>query len=246
VNGSVGAVLGVVRTIVTNVPPTSCADETCTWGPGSQALEPNDWRLDVTRVAGGHYTWTLAGRSKARPAEGFVTVISGNAFPSRPLVGHGDLTVDLDAANRLDPFGASGSGKIVVTGYDNRDPTRRTLDIQFLGTDDRDHPGQKVNAAYAYADAAGAAGDLQVAARNLTTNDTLRLHSRWSAAGAGRCDLVARSSAGAEWSVSQCWAPPAEGYAVVYQATLPPDVNDGGSEALCAFVPAALPAIAAP
>jgi hypothetical protein len=246
VNGSVGAVLGVVRAVVTNVPPTSCEEDTCTWGPGSQALQPNDWRLTVTRVEAGHYAWALAGRSKARPADGFVTVITGNAFPTSRLVGHGDLTVDLDAADELSPFGTSGSGKIVVTNYDNRDPAKRTLEIQFLGTDDSDRPGDKVNAAYAYTDAAGGAGDLQVVARNLTTDDTLALRSRWNAAGAGRCDLSARSASGAERSVSQCWASPAERYAVVYQATLPAEPGDGGSEALCAFAPAAPPTIAAP
>jgi hypothetical protein len=165
--------------------------------------------------------------------------LGGNAFPASPLVGHGDLTVDLDAAKQLDPFGTSGSGRILVTSYDNRDPARRTLAIQFLGTDDHDHPGQKVNAAYAYSDALGGAGDLQVAARNLSTGDVLGLHSRWDATGAGRCDAAAQGGAGGQSTVSQCWAAPAGGYAVLYQATLPPDASDGGSEALCAFVPAA-------
>jgi len=49
VNGATGAVLLLVKTIV-SYPPTSVQGDTAVWGPGAQPLDKNAWRLTVTRV----------------------------------------------------------------------------------------------------------------------------------------------------------------------------------------------------
>src|SRR4051812_7522597 len=44
VNGATGAILILVKTIVSS-PPTSVQGDTAVWGPSSEPLEPNSWRL---------------------------------------------------------------------------------------------------------------------------------------------------------------------------------------------------------
>ncbi|HET9595885.1 MAG TPA: hypothetical protein VFP65_09910 [Anaeromyxobacteraceae bacterium] len=249
VNLGVVWTLGVVELVV-SFPPTACSGPTCTWGPwgADQPFEVNLWQLTVTKVDDGEYQWALSGQPKATPAAAFTAVVSGTAFPSGVRhVGHGSFVLDLDAAAALPrKLGDPGAqkGRIEAT-YDNR--TSRQVGVQFLGTQDDQNPDQLVNAAYQFV-AGASGGDLQVATRNLTTGARLTLHSRWTAAGAGRGD-ASFSLDGNTIVRSQCWdsnaASPAFG--LLYQATSPiaaPD--DGGSEASCAFSPAAPPSIQAP
>lgn len=242
VNGGVVWTLDLVQ-LVAALPPTSCTGDTCTWGPGSGALDLNDWKLTVTKIDD-HYAWSLAGQPKARAAAGFATIVSGNAWPSGvPHVGHGDVLFDLDAGGTLDHLASdpAGTGKITVA-YDNR--AGRTLDVEFLGMTDEHDASQRANARYRYADGA-AGGDLQVATKNTTTNATLGLHSRWLPGGAGRGDAVATDANGT-WQVSECWGAGSDGFALVYQLSTPAQASDTGSESACAFAPASYPEFVSP
>ncbi len=246
VNGGVLWSLVIVHAIAA-LPPTRCEGEACTWGGSGSggALELNDWRLTVTRK-GGTYAWSLAGSPRSRPGVGFVTVLSGEAFPgATQQAGHGDFTLDLDAATAsLDRFTddpGPGSGRIEAT-YDGRGTP--TVGVHFLGTKDADHPGTTVNAAYRYA-GSPVGGDLQVASRNLVSGDSFTLRSRWTGAGAGRGDAQFAGAAGS-FAESQCWSGNTTRFALVYQASTPAAPSDTGSEASCAFTPAAPPTVAAP
>lgn len=242
VNLGVGVTLGVLQAVV-HLPPTTCEADTCTWGPGSSPLDYNVHRLTVTKV-GDRYDFALSAEPKSQPGSGFVTFLSGSAFPgAAPRRGHGTFTVDFDEAAKLDGPHGDDTGRIVVT-YDARGPL--SVGVQFLGMVDREDPGtgavpNKVNAAYAFV-ASGTGGDLQVAFRTLPPNaaKTLSLHSRWDATGAGRGDVEA-TALGFTYQESECWAGGAASFALVY-GTNPPS----GSEGACAFAPAAYATLAAP
>jgi hypothetical protein len=242
VNGGVAWALGVVS-FVASLPPTTCAGDTCTWGPGSSALELNDWQLTVAKRGANDYVWALQGRSKTSPSASWIAFLSGEAFTTGVRhVGHGTLLVDFDAAAGLprkttDP--APQTGKIVGT-YDNT--AGGHVALQFLGTQDDANPLQKVNVAYQFS-ATSAGGDLQVATRNLTTFASLQLHSRWIETGAGRGD-ASYSAGGQTITRSQCWDAASTLLNLLYQST--GSTVDVGTESACAFGSAAAPTITAP
>ncbi len=45
------------------------ADDTATWGPYSDALDPVTWRFRITRVADAQYDYVLEGRPKTSTDE---------------------------------------------------------------------------------------------------------------------------------------------------------------------------------
>ena len=242
VNGGVAWTLGIAEAVV-SLPPTTCALDTCTWGPGSSAQDVNDWQLVVTRKGLADYLWSLQGRPKATAGAAWITFLSGEAFTTGvPHVGHGTVTLDLDAAAGLarrvgDPAPQPG---IITATYDNTSGGH--VSVQFLGTQDDANPLQKVNAAYRFA-AASDGGDLQVATRNLTTDAQLALRTRWTGTGAGRAD-ASFSEGGQTISRSQCWDGGSALFQLVFQST--GSTIDLGSEARCAFAPAAPPTVTAP
>jgi hypothetical protein len=172
VNGSVAWILDVLQLVVA-LPPSSCAADTCTWGPGTGAFDFNTWQLVVTKVDAGHYDWALQARPNSAPGASFTTLISGNAFPTgNPRVGKGDFILDIDAAASLDRSKNApppGTGKIHAA-YDNTNAARVTVQVNFLGTEDHSNLGQvqKVDAAYQF-EGSSTEGDLQIVSVNTTT-----------------------------------------------------------------------------
>jgi len=82
VNGAVIWTLTLIKT-VTDLPPTTCTIDTCTWGPGSGALEPADWEVVVRYdSAKDEYGYALLGRAKAGGDGQFHAVVEGVATPS--------------------------------------------------------------------------------------------------------------------------------------------------------------------
>jgi hypothetical protein len=244
VNGGVAWTLGIVELVV-SLPPTSCTGDTCTWGPGSSLFDVNDWQLTVTKKDTNEYVWGMAGRPKSNPSVGFITIVSGTAFTTGVRhVGNGDLVVDMDAAKALDHLSGDPqqSGKIQAT-YDNR--TAGHVAVTFLGTDDGNNPGQKVNAAYQF-DASASGGDLQAATRNLSSNDTFALHSQWNSVGAGRGDAKFQGSQ--TYTETQCWDGNATTFNLVYQASSPAQLSDtvGVDPSVVCVFPAAPLTIVAP
>lgn len=243
VNGGVAWTLGIVS-FVASLPPSSCSGDTCTWGPGSDALDVNDWQLVVTKRASNEYAWSLQGRPKTAAGASWIAFVSGDAFTTGVThVGHGTLSIDLDAAAGLarktsDPAPQPGS---IAATYDNT--AGATVAVQFLGTQDSANPQQKVNAAYQFS-STSSGGDLQVATRNLTTAASLKLHSRWTGTGAGRGDAAYSPDGVQVITRSQCWDSASSLFNLVYQGT--GSAVDSGSESACAFAPAAPPTVAVP
>jgi hypothetical protein len=228
VNLSVAAPLVLVRTIVDS-PPTSCEGDTCTWGPGSSWHDLNEFKLTVTKVDD-HYSWALSGRPKSDASAEFTPFIYGDAWPTdQRWVGHGNFTVDLDAAaTKLDHFADSPTtGKVEVTSYDNRDGQQK-VSVNFLTMADQDHAGHELNTAYQYQNGSGG-GDLQVATSDVASGVGITLHSQWKSTGEGRGDAHV-TDAPIPYDRSQCWDTAASGFALLYDSN-----PASGDASLCAF-----------
>ena len=232
-NGSTAWVLGIIEA-VTNSEPTSCTSTSCTWGPGSGALEANNFKLVVTKDSG-DFKYALSGEPKSKAGSGFVIFISGSATPSaQPHHGAGSFTIDFDQAAKLDNPHAD-TGKLTVH-YTNVGPAN--IEVAFPGAKDDNHPTQKNNLVYTYKNDATGGGDMDVAIHNTTTDDRFSIHSRWKGDGQGRADVSVRTTTNGSAQLSECWgiAPFNTVYfASTASAYLGPNQ---GLESSCAYSPA--------
>jgi hypothetical protein len=244
-NGGTAIMLGIVES-VTSTEPTSCTTNSCTWGPGSSALDYNTYKLVVTQN-GDSFDWELSGQAKSRPASDFVVFMSGKAKPGpQAHHGSGSFQVDFDKAATLDgPH--NDTGQLNVTSYSNVGPAH--LDVAFNGTKDNDHPGTFDNLVYSYADDAQGGGDLDVAVHNTTTQDRFSVHSRWKNDGHGRADVAGLGS-GYSVSLSECWGPApfaVQFFSSSVKIVVPPFGGpDSGDPVLCAYADAAFSTKTAP
>lgn len=225
--------------------PASCTETSCTWGPGSSALDFNTYELVVSRDPDGEsFDWTLSAQAKSRPASAFVKVASGVARPSgTPHHGSGSFTMDFDAAQTLDGT-HDATGKLNVTSYSNVGPAQ--LAVTYTGAKDANVSTETDDIAYAFAEDAAGGGDLQFALRNTTTANDVSVHSRWKNDGSGRADV--QGSAGTfSLQDSDCWgpAPFAQVYFTSTAVAAPPPFGGAatGSVTSCAFSTAVFSAL---
>ena len=263
INGSVGAVLDLVKTVV-SYPATDVEGETAVWGPHTDPLSANTWRLTVTRVAPHVFDWQFDGKGKTAADSTFVTVLSGTHTQSLDAKGHamegfgsGNFTLDWDAAATL-PQHDTNVGQAAFT-YSRLDPSATvTVDVTFTGIKDNCDPtkcktsGQIFNAVYAYVSTPGNGGDLQFAATEdfdqvagSSLKETLSLHSRWQETGAGRTDVEA---AGGDYGAtintsSECWD---SNFASVFSVATFDATKNWGAETTCAFPTAVLASLPPP
>jgi len=246
-NVPVAAFLGLIEAI-TQQEPTKCDATSCTWGPGSSALDYNNYELVVSKDSDGmSFDWALSGQAKSRPGSAFVTFADGKATPGpQPHHGSGNFNIDFDAAATLDgPHDATG--QLNVTSYTNVGPTQ--LAVTYLGAKDSNVATQRNNILYTYANDTTGGGDLDFALHNTTTGDRFSVHSRWKNDGEGRADVQGLGS-GVSVSLSECWGPAP--FDVVYfnssvTLNLPPFGGpQSGSESACAYSPAAFSSKTAP
>jgi hypothetical protein len=241
-NGGTAWVLIVVHTIV-QFPATTIEGDTYTWGPWSDALDPADYRLVVTALGNGSYDWSLDGRSKTEPGADFQTVIAGNAVPGETEgTGHGEFTIDFDAAERVNPIDNDARG-VVGISYDL---AARHLDMSIATVEVRDGAEVPVNYEYAYSEKDDGSGDMIFAAHGDTDDEGTAaedavIRSRWLADGAGRADV--RLSGGdvsttISVTASECWD---STFAVVYYSDSVNWLPTEGSQSSCAFADADLP-----
>jgi hypothetical protein len=224
VNGATGAVLLLVKTIV-STPPTSVHGDTAVWGPGSQPLEKNSYRLTVTRVEPHVFTWALVAKAKTAGDSAFITILSGTHTRAvndhgRPIenFGSGTFTVDWDAAQTLPDHG-NAVGVANFT-YSRTAPGSLTaIDVDFKGIKDDPPSTELYNAVYHYTATPGAGGELKYGAKRdyypdpHPSNSALEdftIHSRWMETGTGRTDYQLTggdvATAGlAPVTVSECW-----------------------------------------
>ncbi|HEY7374930.1 MAG TPA: hypothetical protein VIF57_22400, partial [Polyangia bacterium] len=251
-------VLLLVKTIV-SYPPTSVHGDTAVWGPGSQPLEKNSYRLTVTRVEPHVFTWALDAKPKTADDTAFVTILSGTHTRAvndrgRPIenYGSGTFMVDWDAAQALPDHGTA-VGVATFTYARTAPGAVTTIDVDFKGIKDDPPSTELYDALYRYTATPGAGGELKYAARRdyfpdpHPSNSALEdftIHSRWQETGTGRTDYELTggdvATAGiAPVTVSECWDTSfVSTYRLVSYAPTDPTL-DWGDETSCSFSTAA-------
>jgi hypothetical protein len=254
VNGATGLVLILVKTIV-SFPPTTVDGDTAVWGPHSEPLDKNAWRLTVTRLEPHVFSWALDGKAKNADDSTFITILSGTHTRAvngrgRPIenYGSGTFLVDWDAAQTLpDHDNAVGVATFV---YSRTAPDAvTTIDVDFKGIKDDPPSTELYDAIYRYTATPGAGGDLKYAAKrdyypeqhaSGSAKEDFTIHSRWQQTGTGRTDYqltggdVATDGL-APVTVSECWD---TSFVSTYRVLSydPTDVQQNwGAETSCSF-----------
>lgn len=230
VNGATGAVLTLVKT-VTAYPPSSVKTDLAVWGPYTDALASNTWRLTVNRVGTGMFHYVFEGKPRAADDSMYLAVLSGNhsvadpGVPRRlnlPAYGHGDFTLDWDNAQKL-PEHDDNVGKAHFT-YSRPSPTGDvTIAAVFTQVIDKD-TGMLIDAQYGYVATPGQGGSFQFTLTKdaVTTTpalETLSVRSRWHEDGAGRGDIkvIGGDVGAAGATANECWGAGDLGFLSVYQ-----------------------------
>jgi hypothetical protein len=228
INAATAWTLGAVAA-ATATQPTSCTATSCTW-VGSNALDPNDYRLTVSQNANGSFDWHLDAQSKVNAVAGFFTIITGNAVPSgQRHRGTGTFTVDLDAARNLSGH-PTDQGTITIT-YSNVGPAHVQASFNNLVSQDAQHLGDIGNAYYNYQQDISGGGDMEVAWHDVTTGERDDIHSRWKADGSGRADVTVSNPPNSV-QFSNCWSAAASGFVTVFSPS-------SGSVSACSYADAA-------
>jgi hypothetical protein len=204
-NGGSAWVLVLVHTIIA-FPVTSVNGDVYTWGPWSGALDPANYKLDVTAIGDGTYAYKLSGQSKTTANATFEVIIDGTADPrAGDLLGSGEFLIDFDASRRVNPVDAGDAKGQVDAKYDL---AAHHLDLTIMTTD---AAGAPVDASYAYNDTADGGGDMTFTVQGDVGGgpalETANLKSRWLASGAGRADAhISGGDLGAQVvTASECW-----------------------------------------
>jgi len=243
VNGGTRAVLALVHTIV-SYPPTTVSKDQAVWGPHTDALSPNTWKLTVNRTAPRTFDYVLEGKAKTASDAAFVTVLSGHhVVPANVLrregYGSGNFKLDWNAAATL-PEHDKNVGSAQITYAHEDDLSDVSVDAVFTQVKD-DATNALTDATYHYK-ASATGGELSWKQQKdyIATSaalETLTMHSRWQPTGAGRTDvgLTGGDLAAQQATTSQCWD---SNFLSVYRAASYDPSSNYGDEAVCAFVPA--------
>jgi len=214
-NQGAGWVLVLVNTIV-RLPPTSVDGNVYTWGPGSDALDPADYRLVVTENDNGSFDWSLDGRSKIVVDAGFESVIFGHAVPGEvENRGLGSFSIDFDASERVNPVDNDQIGLVTVQyNLEDADDTIPALQM-IIDSRELDDAGDErdVHFEYVYDENSEGAGNFEFTIHgDLDDEGSLQedavIRSRWLATGAGRADVRIQSGDLGDIVVeaSECWS----------------------------------------
>jgi len=228
---------------ITDNPPTSFKDHEAIWGPYTDPLQSNTYRLTVHDLGHHQYSYVLEGKAKWDPDSAFVAVLTGthNAATDshgRPIrgFGSGSFLIDWDAAHSLpDHHNDVGTGEFT---YSRLSPVSQVeIEVTFTQVLDL-ATGQRINATYSYVSVPGGDGMFRFSTFNNQGTTMIRasIESRWKSNGAGRADVQfvnpAQSSSG---KVNECWDQLFR--SVYFHNTSDPSQNYG-QETDCAFSPA--------
>lgn len=246
-NGGAGWVLALVHAVVQH-PPTTVDGNVYTWGPGSDALDPADYRLIVTENDDGSFDWSLDGRSKLDDNAIFESVVFGHAVPGEvEHRGQGSFTLDFDAAERVNPIDNEPVGLATVeydldsgdTGFASLTMTIDSREVDAEGVE------QPVHFDYNYVEDLDGSGNFSFAIQgDLDEDGSLHeealIRSRWLPTGAGRADVRAQGGDLGDLVVeaSECWS---SNFGRVYYADNQDWMPSEGDEANCSHTSADLP-----
>ncbi len=219
VNGGTAFVLNLLEEITKNT-PTSLEGDVAVWGPHTDALSPNTWKLTVTKTGDHIYSYKLEAKGKTEADSAFKTILSGTHTISVDAqgnrmrdFGNGNLQIDWDAAQTL-PEHDSNIGTLAIRYARPDEKSVITVDAAFRNVKDDERPGTRVNADYMYKEAPGAGGEFDFGlSKNFDTDasrpavERLTIKSRWAQSGAGRADVkITGGDFGvADAKVSECW-----------------------------------------
>jgi hypothetical protein len=205
-NGGSAWVLILLHAIV-QYPVTSVDKNVYTWGPWSDALDPAEYKLEVTDNGDGTYDYDLSGRSKTAANSAFEVVITGHSDPrAGKLQGNGVFNIDFDAGRRINPIDAGDDrGEVTVT----YDLAKKHLDLDIIGVDDQ---GKPITAEYAYDEDATGGGAMTFSAKGDAGGgsqmESFQVTSKWASTGQGRSDATATGGdiqATVTVSLTECW-----------------------------------------
>lgn len=251
INGGALFVGLLVKAVIAH-PPTTIADDTATWGPWSDALEPVAWKVTITKIGDHKFQYAFLGRPKHDPGADFVTVLAGTHTAAvddggNTLEGYGagSFTLDWDARNTLPLPPRTVAGALKDTGKAHYTYSRpgagavASIDAQFRGVRDND-TGNTIDVDYLYTRQPAGSGtmDFTWAAPAWLGKPagTWGVRSRWTSGGAGRSDVVAvNAEMPAGVKVTECWD---ERFASVFLSVPFAPAASYGVEADCAFTTA--------
>ena len=249
VNGGTLAVLSLVGR-VTQHRPTTVTEDTAVWGPHTEALSPNTWKLTVKRTGERTYSYTVSAKAKEAADSAFVDVISGTHTAAvneadEPMkgFGQGEFTLDWDKAATL-PERDANVGRFTVK-YSRQDAQSViSVDAAFRQVWD-DNKSKRVDLDYRYAATPGQGGqfDFKKVENYLKVSanpETLTIKSRWLQTGAGRSDVKLSGGdvpAGSELKANECWDT-AFASRFLWASWANPQDNYGTEATDCAFTPA--------
>ncbi len=239
-NGGAAWVLTLLHAIV-QYPVTSVSGTTYTWGPWSNALDPAEYRLDVTANGDGTYDYSLSGRNKTQSGAQFQMIITGDADPTAgELQGNGHFTLDLNASHAVDPIDNPNDKGVIDATYDL---AAKKLSLDIATTDLN---GAPETATYDYAEGADGSGDMTFDvlgnAGGTAANEQMTVRSRWLANGSGRGDArIAGGDLGTIQAIaSECWGTDFRRSFYTDNASFEPTEGD---PAACAFADVDLPPV---
>ncbi len=208
VNGGTAAVLDLMGRVVKN-PPTSISGNTAVWGPHTDALSPNTYRVTVTRTSTDVYSWEIAARSKTDPDTAFKNIVFGTHTRTGVDLGSGTFTIDWDTAAQL-PEHDANVGKADVTYSRISTTANTTVDAVFTNVKDGADATKRVNAKYAFVSVPNMGGsfDFQLNKDMITgpAIETAAIRSRWLQTGAGRADVkVSGGDLASPATINDCW-----------------------------------------
>jgi hypothetical protein len=208
VNTGTVAVLGLVGLIVKEQPTTQTADS-ATWGPYTDALSPNTWRLVVTKVANDDFTYALEGRGKNEADSAFRAVLTGAHKHLGDNLGKGTFLIDWDVAKTLPEHDANLVGKADVTYSRESTSAEASIEVVFHQVKDAE-TAQLVDANYLYKKRPSSGGNFEFTLKkNLIVGaaiESLTINSRWAENGAGRSDVkVKGGDLATEATANECW-----------------------------------------
>ncbi len=235
VNGGTAAVLNLVHRI-TQYPATTVAQDSAVWGPHTEALSPNTWKLTVTRTAPDTYRYALEGKGKTEADSAYRVVLSGSHVVIGDTLGTGTFLIDFDQNHQL-PENDGNVGTVAVT-YARPSLTATTqIDAQFTNVKDG---AQLVDAQYRYWTTPGQGGSLEfqlqkdfVAGPGIESG---QVRSRWLETGAGRADVQASGGdLAGPVTINECWD---SGFASRFLNTSYSPSAHYGVATVCAFATA--------
>jgi hypothetical protein len=196
---------------VTKLPPSGLTDKSAVWGPLSDPKEPNEFILNIEKVADSstYYQWAIKGKHKSSGIDAYISLAAGAFEPSEVKdQGRGWFVIDFEAIRTLNPT-EKGHGRIAYALQKNDEGT--LVLAHYKGLDDA---GNNIQASYAYGEDNKNAGfivfrlpaDIDDGEDGKVAVEDVLIRTRFSPDG-GRADIFAtHGDLGSNIVIgSQCW-----------------------------------------